>query len=483
MKIKTIIGMALLAMPFVACDDTTESIGNSLTSSADQFEILTDTFEVTSRSIVVDSVLSRNQYNYLGHIKDGETGSYVTSHFSTQFAILESLDGTKLFPPQDSIASRDANGNIVADSCRLQFYFYSSVGDSLNAMKLTAYELARPVEEGRFYYTDFDPEAEGYIRTDGIRKSKMYTTLDLNLPDSLRNLIVDKTNMESVTIDMNDPYTARDGRVYNNFGTYLMRMYYENPANYRSSYSFIHNVCPGFYVKSTDGVGVMSQVYLAELALFYSYHNDSLYRSSNLFSGTEEVLQTTRIINDKQSVKDLAADKSCTYLKSPAGVFTEVELPVMSIRAGHENDTISSAKIEFTALNPVADDPTVTPPPYIVMVPKDSLYTFFENKQVPDSKSFYLTSFSSSYNTYTFNNISTLIADMYEAKKNGKASEDWNKVVLVPVTVEKNSSSTSSSITGVSNEMSLRTTRLIGGEKNGRKPITISVVYNRFVSE
>lgn len=122
MKAKFLFGIAMSTLAFLSCDDTTDTLGNSLTNEADHFEILTDTFFVSTRSILADSVLSRNQYSYLGRIKDPETGTYVTSHYTTQFAILESLDGTPFLPEKDSIMSTE-DGNVIADSCRLQIYF------------------------------------------------------------------------------------------------------------------------------------------------------------------------------------------------------------------------------------------------------------------------------------------------------------------------------------------------------------------------
>ncbi len=475
-SMKRILLMSLIAMTMFSCDDTTDTIGDSLTNESDQFEILTDTFDVSTRSIAVDSVYSRSQYCYLGHIKDTETGTYVTCHYTTQFNILESFDNESYFPPIDSIASRDSNGNVQVDSCRMMIYFYSSVGDSLNAMKLSAQEMSSPIEEGLTYYTDFDPEEQGLIRTDGIHLKKSYTTLDLNLNDSLRGLIVDKSNMESVTIPMNQPYVAVDGTEYNNYGTYLMHQYYENPDNYSSSYNFAHNVCPGFYIKSTDGVGVMSKVYLTELLLYFSFNNDSLYNTSYIFSGTEEVMQTNRIVNDKESINELINDESCTYIKSPAGIFTEVEIPVESIKLNHENDTISSAKIIFERLVSKSDNNI---PSDILMIPKDSLYSFFENKRLPDNECSFIATNNDTYNTYTFNNISPLISAMYNKYQTGQATEDWNKVVLIPISVETNTSS-SSTITRVSHEMSLTSTRLVGGSNNQRQPVKISIVYNRF---
>lgn len=476
---------ALTAMLFVSCDDTTDTIGNSLTSNVDQFEIVTDTFDVSTKSIRIDSVLAKSLYSYLGHIKDEETGSYVTCNYTTQFAILESLDGFPMLPAEDSICSLDENKEIIADSCRMQIYFYSTMGDTLNPMKMTAYELAKPIEEGHNYYTDYNPEEEGLLRSDAnaIKKGRTYTALDLNLSDSARSLIVDKTNMHSVFISLNDEYVDTKGKHYNNYGTYLMRKYYENPNNFKNSYNFIHNVCPGFYIKSTDGIGVMSEVYLTELAFFYKYKNDTILQASTVLSGTEEVLQTTNIVNDSKSIDKLLSDNSCTYIKSPAGIFTEVTIPVEQIKYNHEQDTISSAKIVFNRITPKEADNNLPAPTYLLMLPKDSLFSFFEKKDLPDYKTSYIGTYSGSYNTYTFDNISGMVSKMYEAYKQQPDNENWNKVVLVPVSIKYNSSSTSNTITNVSNEMLLRSTRLVGGPANSRQPIKLSVIYNKFTKD
>lgn len=482
MKIRLLYGIVLATILLSACDDTTDTLGNSLTNTADQFEIITDTFEVKTRSIVVDSVLSRSQYSYLGHIKDQETGTYVTSNYMTQFAILESFDGTTILPAEDNITSRNANNEIVAESCRLQIYLYSSIGDSLNPMQLTAYEMEQPMREDTTYYTNYNPELLLRKDNNAIEVKKSYTPVDLNLSDSIRDLIVDKTNMATILVPLNSEYHDMNGRKYENYGTYVMRMFYEHPEYFKNSYNFIHNVCPGFYIKSTDGLGVMSEVYLTELAIFYKYKDDGKETSGSLLlSGTEEVLQATNIVNDRQTIENLAADKKCTYLKTPAGIFTEVTLPIDDIYFNHEMDNISSAKIIFNRMNPSSTSSLLDEPTSIMMIPKDSLYSFFENKNLPDNKTSYIGTYNSNYQTYTFNNISTLIMNMREAEVNGTASADWNKVVLVPVSISYNQSSSASTVTNVSNEMQLKSTRLVGGEENEHSPITISVIYNKFI--
>jgi len=170
-------------------------------------------------------------------------------------------------------------------------------------------------------------------------------------------------------------------------------------------------------------------------------------------------------------------DNTCTYLKTPAGIFTEVTLPVDDILNGHENDSISLAQIIFTKYNPETESTIIKEPTTILMMPKDSLYTFFEKKSIYDSKTSFAASSSSTVNTYTFNNISSLITTM---KSNKGKSDNWNKAVLVPVTIKYNTSSTTSTITGVSNNMSLTSAKLIGGSANPQSPIKILINYARF---
>ena len=127
--------MILIAsLTLTACDDTTNELGMSLTNRMDHLNISTDTFEVTTRSIIADSILSRNTIGYLGHIRDPETNTYITSNYMTQFHILDNYE----FPPKDSIYSKEGR-NIIADSCEIRLYYTNFYGDSLTAMKLTAY--------------------------------------------------------------------------------------------------------------------------------------------------------------------------------------------------------------------------------------------------------------------------------------------------------------------------------------------------------
>ena len=482
---KTIIYTVIAIMSCItiaSCDDTTDSIGNSLTDNMDMLKVTTDTFNVATRSIVADSVLSRSTTGYLGKIRDIETGNYITGDFMAQFSTLENYK----LPEKDSIVSLQ-DGEVIADSCSIRLFYTDYYGDSLATMNITAYEMNEPMKEGVKYYSNFDPIAEELIRNDGMKVNKTYTLTDLSISDEDR--ADESSYTPNIKINLNKPYTDKNGVTYNNYGTYIMRMYYEDPDRFKNSYNFIHEVCPGFYFKTNDGIGSMAYITVSQLNIYFRYLNDSTYVGTTSFSATEEVLQTTNISNDKQNIADLANDNTCTYLKTPAGIFTEITLPVDEITENHSNDTINTAKISLTRINNnTHDEYSLSAPSTLLMIPKDSLYTFFENGDNVDYKKSFIATYSSSTNQYTFNNISGMITYMADIKKKGLAENsnwlnehpDWNRVVVIPVSVTTNSSS---QIVKIVHDMSLTSTKLVDGSENPYEPIKINVIYSKFNHE
>ena len=73
-----------------------------------------------------------------------------------------------------------------------------------------------------------------------------------------------------------------------------------------------------------------------------------------------------------------------------------------------------------------------------------------------------------------------MIRMMYATKQRGLASANWNKVVIIPVTTTDMTIQTggysASYPTGVYNDMSIRSTKLSGGNV----PIKLTVIYTRF---
>lgn len=503
MKFKFIPAIALCAMAMISCDEET-TIGDSLTNEKDKLVVTTHNFDVLTQSLAVDSVFSRERQGYFGKVKDPETNTYVKSEFTSQFNMMENAIND--LPKLENVLSLDENGNIIAESCYINILFdlSSTYGDTLTSMKLRVSELDRPIESEKAHFTNFDPKENGYLREGGLQRDKMFSIRNLNMTDSVRNLIESTLHgtsssnyayYDELNIEFDEPYTDKNGVTYNNYGTYILRNLYDHPEYFKNSYSFIHNICPGFHFETIDGLGVMAKI--MEMNLYVNFKADYDGEVGYPYlrtTSTEEVVQSTKITNDKEAIRQLVEDNSCTYLKTPSGIFTEVTLPVDDICTSHPTDSLLTAKVIFLRQNNMSETPKLAfdVPDDLLLIEKDSLDSFFKGNSLYNNLYAYQVSLSN--NAYTFPNISNLITRMYNEKKKGLASDpdwvskhpNWNKALLVPIDVVSITSSTSTiygtqtSETPIAteNKLGLSSTRLVKG--SAENPIKMEVIYAKF---
>lgn len=459
---------AISAIFFIGCDDNTEMLGTSIVPDGDKMEIDTVTFYAKSRSILAnDSILANTNRVYLGRYTDPETGTVFSSDFIAQFNCVEDYG----FP----------SDGVVGDSAykiELKLFYNSYFGDSLNTMKCEVFELDRTLQEGVPYYTNVDP-AEFCDEDNAPIAEKTYCAIDYSVPDSVR---FGDDYTPSVTIALPQELGNRFISKYyetNAEGDSVGKQYFANSDN------FIDNILKGLYVRCTQGDGTVIYVSMARINVYFrqmvkssSGKVDSLAVSIATFSSTKEVLQVNKFNNGDLS--PLVNDNSCTYLKTPAGVFTEVELPVRDIV--DNVDTLNLTKMVFTRYNQKSDyQYKYTVPAALLMVRKCDMYKFFLQNEIYDNvKSFYAT-FNSTYNQYTFNNISRLINYCRDEYVKGvsadadweKKNPDWNKVVLIPVTSTKDSNG---SVVAITHDLKMNSIRLRGGDDK----IAIKVVTSSF---
>ena len=318
----------------------------------------------------------------------------------------------------------------------------------------------------------------------------MFTLANLTYSDSVRN---STSYGDKGRVAINDLYEDKNGKIYSNYGSYILNNYYAHPEYFKNSYAFVQNLCPGFYFKLIDGLGVMAKMSRIELKIYFRYtRSENTYNAVLTLSSTSEVLQTVKVTNDREGLERLVNDNSCTYLKAPAGIFTEVTLPVEEIMEDNLLDYLLSVSMSFERLNSLNpnDKYNFAAPSTILLLPKDSLYTFFEKEKTYDYKSYYVATLSK--NNYAFTNLGDLISGMYLDLIAGTFNDpdwvnkhpDWNKVVLVPITQPKTitvttkSGSTTTSTTPISNQIGLSSTQLVGGKDD---PIEIKVIFAKFL--
>lgn len=454
-------------LTFTQCDDNTGSIGGSLVPENDIITAETKTFYATSNTIMAnDSILANTSDVYLGMYTDEESGTVFSSSFVTQFGCTEDFE----FPME----------GVVDDSAsytKLRLYFNEYYGDSLNAMRCEVYELDNTLQEGVPYYTNFDPE-ELYDVEKKPLAAKTFNVIDYNVHDTILN---------------SDNYARHiEIALPNSIGNRFISKFYEKDAEgnivgkkyFANSEVFINDIFKGIYVKCVQGDGTILKIYRARIDVGFkrlikssSGALDSIQALSAPFYSGKEVLQTNKF--DNNDLKPLLDEKEYTYIKTPAGLFTEVKLPICELV---ENcDTINSAKMVFTRYNEESGSLN-SAHGTLLMVRKADMYKFFLKNKLNDGETSYLTSFVNSSNEYVFSNIANLFKHCYKEYTEGVQKDsdwetknpDWDKVVLIPVTTTEDSNG---SVVKILHDISISSMRLRGGTEY---EIPIEVVTSKF---
>lgn len=470
--------MVLSVATFCSCDEDTSSLG--LFPESDGITSTYDIFQAHTRSVAMDSVLSNSTNSYIGSILDPETNTRITASFAAQFHIFENFSFPKrqqLFPIDTLLEVQPDHSKepIECDSIDVRLYFDDYYGDGNNPMKMEIFELDpnNIMSEDSTYYSNIDLEQ---FLPSGAKPiaTKMFTPEDYTLSDGER---LSSKHTPNIYIRLPEEY-----------GTHIMNTYYEHPEYFVDSYSFIRHVCPGLYFRLKSGNGTMVAVTVGTMNIHFKYFDaekaDSVYAGWARFAATPEVIQSTQF--ESQDVSELVNDESCTYLKTPAGICTEITLPIREIYATHSTDSVNKAQLTLTRYNRAEVNYQLGIPSSLLLVRKQNMYSFFENHEVSDSQTSYTTSYNSTYNTYTFENLSRLISYCQHEKIYGMQQEnlteaqweakhpDWNKVVIIPV---KTSTNTSGYEVSVTHDMNMNSIRLVGGSHT---PIDMQVIYSRF---
>ena len=154
-----------------SCDDDTATLGSTLMPESDNVSTSQAVYKVSTRSVLIDSVLANTKTCYLGCIIDPETRAKTTSDFLAQFHMMENYR----LPKKDKMLV-DNQGHVIADSCDIRIYFDEYYGDSLTTMKLFVQELdtCKVMEENTNYYTNINP-SDYVSNTSLIKKVQTYS--------------------------------------------------------------------------------------------------------------------------------------------------------------------------------------------------------------------------------------------------------------------------------------------------------------------
>ena len=460
MKFKFLAAITLAATLY-SCDDTTNGIGGFV-SDNDKISAFADSYTVSTRTVLLDSVYSRTKNAYLGRYTDPDFGLY-SADFLTQINCPEN------FRMPETIQE--------IEETSLAILYRDFYGDSLATLRVRIDTLNRIIndtgEDKSLYYTSFDPKAF-YDELKAPITEKDYAAIDFSVPDSILN--------------DNSLYLSIENDMGKDFSNYLFEKYKENNfANFKDAHSFISNVLKGFYIHVTQGEG--SILYIEDIQMrmkikFLTERKstgvvDSVAHTVIPLSATKEVFMSTHM-ESSERLKELAEEKEHTYIKTPAGLCTEVTFPLQEIYNQHRNDTLNSVSLTLTKYKDAGANSDLSPykagiPNHLLMVRKSEMKDFFEKNMTFDNKSSFLGVYDSSINGYRFTKLNRLFSLIFsEMDDKAPKDEDWNKILLVPVSVEED---LNHNIIGVSHNMEVNSARLFGGEEG--EELKIDLIYTK----
>ena len=518
--------IALLAITFFGCDDNTGGLGLGMFPGNDQnIKGKLSTFDVTTESVKTGDIYAKTNIGYIGKFTDETFGTYQAGFL----AQLNCPDGLTFPEPYKEVT--DASGNVISATGRmvvddkdpenkdvtfikdgnqiigniraveLYLWYDSYFGDSLTACRLSVYELGGNGKEtlnlDNAYYTDINPE--DFYDSQNILGTKAYTAVDLSVKDSIRNL---STYVPSVHIAFKEDIATRVG------GNILTAARKAKNADKEFNSQLFREAFQGIYVKSDYGDGTVLYIDQPQMNVVYKCYatdsitgkklqkkdgsgKDSTYYSYRVFATTREVIQANQLKNDPERIDALIKEDKNTYLKSPAGIFTEATLPISDIQNELTGDTLNAVKLTFTNYNQSSDKKFgMSTPRNVLLIRKKYKDSFFKDNQLSDGITSSLFNPTTSFTQYTFNNITQMINDCLadgereEAEKKLKNGgtitlqitnsegetdtqvvhdieewekySDWNKFILIPVLVTTDASSSNSYYGSSSNVISIQ---------------------------
>jgi hypothetical protein len=212
------------------------------------------------------------------------------------------------------------------------------------------------------------------------------------------------------------------------------------------------------YFTTDFGAGAIVTVDHTYLYIHFNYldekgsstKQDTIRTGSMILNTTPEVIQINQIQNKNDKLLEENAEYA--YIKSPAGVYTEIIFPFTDKADKLNNQALNLAKFTVTALPDIDSELKfkLNPSPYLLLVNKDDLKDFFEMRKVPDNiTSFYAQLDQTTY-TYSFGNLSAMV-NHYKDENDGKVKD--LTYVLVPIDVAISNINNQSQITAVYNQM------------------------------
>lgn len=406
---------ACAAFAVYSCDETSSTIGSSLTGSDVTINI-DSAFTVTGNTVRVENIRPKSNTFLLGKLAIENYGC-LSSEIVTQFLPSTQLD-----------TANYSYQNVDSLYLTLRYAIGDFIGDSVAPMGLTVYPLTKMLPSS--ISSDFNPT--GYYDSKPLATTT-YNTLNSSNP-----------------ANSSGTYREIQVKLPTELGKDIFRSFEENPANFANGTVFSENVFKGLYLKSSFGSGRMTGISSTSLVFFLSRiiegeeKNDTTYATHQYMLVTPEVVSNNDLNYDMSPTLTNLYNEGKNLLVAPAGYEMEVKLPAKEIvdkylSTGKSLSVLNNLTMTIPC-DTIENNASVTPPPYVLLVLKKDRDEFFAKNKLTDNKTSFYATYSATTGGYSFSNMRAYLQNLLE--KEEITDEDCT-FCLVPVIVNFETSSSS----------------------------------------
>lgn len=400
-----------------ACDDSTSTIGSSLTGQ--NVEIVIDSsFQVTGQTVMVARIRPKTTDQLIGSIEIPAYGSLRTSN------VMQFLPSTAL--DTANFTSENVDSLVLT----LRYARGGFMGDSVAPMGISVYPLTDKFTQAvaDTISSGFNPAA--YYDHNKLLASKIYNASTFNGTSAEQTATYRDINLNL------DPKGDLGKRLYKAFE--------EHPEYYANGRTFAEHVFPGLYFETSYGNGRMTHISITSMSMYLrkiyiptdSVTPDTLDAVHTYYMVTPEVVSNNNLtyrMSDK--LKGMIADGH-TLLVAPGAAEVELTFPIEDIIASyraHSNavTVVNSLTLEIPA-DSIENGLGVTPPPYALLVLKKDRDAFFADNKLTDNVTSFYAIYSSTSGSYSFTGMRAYFNEMLGREE--IKPEDYT-FSLVPVQV------------------------------------------------
>lgn len=412
-RLMTALGLpALLAL--TACDQTS-GIGQSIID--DQIDIEIDSaFTLSGQTVATDSVPARTLIKMLGSVNVDGFGT-LSSDFVAEFMPTTGID----------------TAGVKVDGIRLVMRSYKNdcIGDTLAPAAVKVYRLARPLS---YPIYSSDPSTNFFDINSKPLGSAVYTMA------AMYNDTIAARNYREISIDLGKPLAEE-----------LYDAWKKNPSYFADPATFANKVFHGLAVVNSFGSGRVTRVTQTLMCMDYTVtkkienttRDTVIKKTANYFAVTPEVVSNNQLrYTAAEGIRQRVA-KGEAITAAPAGYELKLRFPTKELAARYNSTPDAQRMVNsLTVEIPVESiDPSgnIQPPTYVLLVLSNEKKAFFANNKLPDNKTSFYATYSSTTHSYSFN-MSDYIVSMLAKEKLEEADYTFSLVPISTTWTEQSNS-------------------------------------------